>query len=185
MLMNTTILSSTFFLTILLSVGLFFFIKASVKDRIEQVKLLYTQPQESLMAQLQQYFTQRAYRVVAVDAAQNQVTFEGFVQPSWFMAIFLTLLAATGILCLALVLSFLFPGFANGFFGLELLSPLTGWFYWQKAGRPEQVRLKFEDVPTEGIDQPANFLTVTAHRDELATLQRSLQSTLTVAADSR
>jgi Cofactor assembly of complex C subunit B len=181
--MNTTILSSTFFLTILLSVGLFFFIKASVKDRTEQIKLLYTQPQESIVAQLQQYFTQRAYRVVAVDAAQNQVTFEGFVQPSWFMAIFLTLLAATGILCLALLLSFLFPGFATGFFGLELLSPLAGWFYWQKAGRPEQVRLKFEDVPKQGTDQPESTVTVTAHRDELATLKRSLDSTFRLASE--
>jgi Cofactor assembly of complex C subunit B len=172
--MNTTILSSTLLLTVLLSVGLFFFIKASVKDRTKAVKLSSGQPQEFVLAQLQQYFTQRAYKVAAVDAAQNQVTFQGFVQPSWFLAIFLTLLAAAGILCLALVLSMLFPQAASLFLGLELLSPLAGWFYWQKAGRQEQVLLKLEDAASEGMAKAQSLITVTAHRDELAALQQSL-----------
>jgi hypothetical protein len=38
--MNTAVLPSTFVLTLLLAVGLFFFIKASVKDRTEQVNSL-------------------------------------------------------------------------------------------------------------------------------------------------
>ena len=92
--MNTTILSSTLLLTLLLAVGLFFFIRASVKDRTEQVKLIAEQPEESLLTQLQEYFDQRAYRIDSVDAATNHVTFSGFVRPSWFLAIFLTLLAA-------------------------------------------------------------------------------------------
>lgn len=172
--MNTTILSSTFLLTILLSVGLFFFIKASVKDRTQAVQLISFQPQESLLPQLQQYFTQRAYQLAAVDAAQNQVVFQGFVRPSWFLAIFLSLLAAVGLLCLSLVLSLLFPGTAKLFLGLELLSPLAGLFYWQKAGRTEQVSLKFENSLSEGTNQPQSLITVTAHRDELAALQQAL-----------
>lgn len=100
--MNTATLPSLFVITLLLAVGLFFFIRASVKDRIEQVKLTAQESEESLLTLLQQYFEQRAYRVAAVDAAINQVTFQGFVQPSWFMAIFLTLLAACGTLCLSL-----------------------------------------------------------------------------------
>ncbi|HSF73309.1 MAG TPA: cofactor assembly of complex C subunit B, partial [Microcoleus sp.] len=47
--MNTAVLPSTFVLTLLLAVGLFFFIKASVKDRIEQVKLASESAQESLL----------------------------------------------------------------------------------------------------------------------------------------
>ncbi len=68
--MNTAVLPSTFVLTLLLAVGLFFFIKASVKDRTEQVKLSSDSAQESLLTQLQQYFSDRAYRVAAVDANQ-------------------------------------------------------------------------------------------------------------------
>lgn len=172
--MNTTILSSTLLLTILLAIGLFFFIRASVKDRTQQVQLISTEPEESLLTQLQQYFDQRAYQVAAVDAATNQVTFQGFVRPSWFLAIFLTLLAACGILCLSLVLSILYPTLTSVFMGLVLLAPIAGVFYWKKAGRIEQVFLKVEALPTQDTI-PQNLITVTAHRDELQELQQALK----------
>ncbi len=172
--MNTTILSSTFLLTLLLAVGLFFFIRASAKDRTQQVKLIAEQPEESILIQLQQYFDRRAYRIAAVDAKQNQVTFQGFVRPSWFLAIFLSLLAFCGFLCLALVLAILFPPFAKIFLGLVLLSPAAGVFYWKKAGRSEQVSLKVETFA--GVEKETrSLITVIAHRDELAQLQQELQ----------
>ncbi len=172
--MTQTILSSTLLLTLLLAVGLFFFIRASVKDRIQQVKLIAEQPEESLLGQLQQYFAKRSYKVTAVDAAQNQVTFQGFVRPSWFLAIFLTLLAGCGLLCLVLVLSQLFPQMGGLFLVLILLAPASGLFYWQKAGRPEQVSLRVEALTSEGSGGQS-MITVTAHRDELAELQQALQ----------
>lgn len=172
--MTTTILSSTFLLTLLLAVGLFFFIRASVKDRTQQIKLVTEQPEETLFTQLQQYFEQRAYQVSAVDKELNQVTFSGFVRPSWFLALFLTFLAATGLLCLSLVLSQLFPSFGQIFLLLLLLAPLSGFFYWQKAGRREQVSLKVEQLAT-ATTGTQNLITVTAHRDELQSLQQTLQ----------
>ena len=172
--MIPTTLASTLVLTILLSVGLFFFIKASVKDRTEAIELLSEQPQEIIGPQLQQYFTQRSYRIASVDAAAGQVVFEGLVRPSWFLAIFLTFLAAIGILCLALVLSMLFPQMEVAFFGLELLSPIAGLFYWRQAGRQEKVCLKFEDLSSSQFPQSKSLITVTGHRDELASLQQAL-----------
>ena len=154
-------------------VGLFFFIRASVKDRTQQVKLIAEEPEESLLGQLQEYFDQRAYRVAAVDPAQNQVTFEGFVRPSLFLAIFLTLLAASGLLCFALVLSLLYPSLSNLFLALILLAPAAGVFYWKKAGRLEQVGLKVEALPDRGKGGQS-LITVTAHRDELLQLQQAL-----------
>lgn len=154
-------------------VGLFFFIRASVKDRTQQVKLIAEEPEESLLGQLQEYFDQRAYRVAAVDPAQNQVTFEGFVRPSWFLAIFLTLLAASGLLCFALVLSLLYPSLSNLFLTLILLAPAAGVFYWKKAGRLEQVGLKVEALP-DREKGGQSLITVTAHRDELLQLQQAL-----------
>lgn len=171
---NTTILSSTFLLTLLLAIGLFFFIRASVKDRTQQMQLLSCEPEESLLTRLQQYFDQRAYRVAAVDAATNQVTFQGFVRPSWFLAIFLTVIAACGILCLSLVLSLLYPKLSSVFFALILLAPAAGVFYWNKAGRSEQVLLKVEAAPNQDTDSQS-LITVTAHRDELIELQESLK----------
>ncbi len=171
--MNSPILSSTFLLTLLLAVGLFFFIRASVKDRTSEEKLISSQSEESLLTQLQQYFSGRAYRVAAVDAAQNQVTFEGYVQPSWFLAIFLTLLAGVGTLCLALVLAILLPQLGNVFLGLLVLAPAAGLFYWQRAGRREKVCLKLETLTLDGNRQQS-LITVQAHRDELAELKRAL-----------
>lgn len=171
--MNTYVIPSTLLLTVLLMVGLFFFVKASVKDRTQQVSLITESSEDALLSQLDQYFTQRAYRVVALDL--EGVTFTGMVRPSVFLAIFLTLLVAAGMLCLGLVLSLLVPKFSAGFLGLVLLAPVAGFFYWQRAGRQEQVLVKVEPLPGKDQSEDQSRLTVTAHRDELAALQHSLK----------
>jgi Cofactor assembly of complex C subunit B len=177
--MQTPVLSSTALLTILMSIGLVFFIRASTKDRIQVAKLVTPQQGEPLLEQIQQYFTQRAYRIATVDAAKNQVTYEGFVRPSVFLAVFLTLLAAIGLLCLALMLSFSFPDATSLLPGLVIFAPLAGIFYWKKSARPEQVLLQVEALSDSNQPSSAqqSLLTVTAHRDELAELQRSLNLT--------
>lgn len=171
--MDTAILPSTFLLTLLLSVGLFFFIRASTKDRIETVQLVSEQDEAALMFQLKEYFRSRSYRVAAVDQEQNEVTFEGNVRPSWFLAIFLTLLAAIGIVCLSLVVYLLFPNLSTFVLAMVLLSPLSGLFYWKKSGRLEKVSLKVETTQSEQTS--SSKITVVAHRDELGELQRTLQ----------
>lgn len=171
--MSNPVLSSTFFLTLLMAIGLFFFIRASVKDRTQLVTLASDQSEASLVEQLQQYFAQRAYRVTAVNPEQTQVTFEGQVRPSWFLAIFLSLLAAIGILCLVLVLSMLSPTWSAALWFLVLLAPLAGVFYWRGAARPEQVLLTLDSTPTATTAGPSR-ITVTAHRDEILALQRLL-----------
>lgn len=171
---NIFVLPSTLLLTLLMMVGLFFFVKASVKERIQQVKLVAQQSEESILSQLEQYFAQRAYRVTALD--QDQVTFAGLVRPSLFLATFLTLIVAAGLLCLGLVLSILMPQIGTGFLGLVLLAPLAGLFYWQRAGREEKVRLKVEPLlSNHHTSGDHSLLTVTAHRDELAALQHTLK----------
>lgn len=169
-------LSSTVLLTLLLAIGLIFFIRASTKDRIQVVQFVaepHPESMESFLEQLQQYFTERSYRIAAVDPEQNQVTFRGFVRPSVFLAIFLTALAAVGILCLVLVLSILFPQKAQILSGLVVLAPLAGIFYWKKSGREEQVSLKVDSRP-EPYNSFEPILTVTGHRDEVAELQSAL-----------
>lgn len=168
-----TVLTSTFFLTVLIAIGLFFFIRASVKDRIQQVTLLAEFSEDTLLTQLQQYFDQRAYRVKSLDREQDLVTFEGFVRPSLFLALFLTFLAAVGTLCLALILSVLFPQFQGLLLSLVLVAPIAGLFYWQKAGRVEQVALKLKNLDT-ATSSPKRLITITAHRDELAQFQKAL-----------
>lgn len=174
--MDTAILPSTLLLTLLLSVGLFFFIRASTKDRIQKAQFVSALDEATFMQQLQEYFRTRSYQVVAVDPEKNQVTFEGFVNPSWFLAVFLTLLSAVGFLCPALVLSLLFPQLNIVFLGMVLLSPLSGLFYWKKSARFEKVLLKVEATQNELRD--LSQITVIAHRDEINELQKTLKLNL-------
>ncbi|HEY9735439.1 MAG TPA: cofactor assembly of complex C subunit B [Trichocoleus sp.] len=168
--MTNAILSSTFLLTLLLMVGLFFFIRAATKDRTETLQATITQPPEALQEVLQAYFEQRAYRPVAVDAAAGRTTFSGFVRPSVFLATFLSLMAAIGGGCLALVLAILFPNYTYGFPVLLLAAPAAGAFYWRRAGREEQIIMTV--APAEA-DNTAK-VTIAAHRDELIALKQVL-----------
>jgi Cofactor assembly of complex C subunit B len=174
--MDNTILPSTLLLNLLLIVGQVFFIRASTKDRIEKAQLISTQEEAILLPRLKEYFQSRFYRVAEVDPEQNQVTFEGFVRPSLFLAAFLTLLAFVGTMSLALVLSQLFPSYGSIFLGLLLLSPLSGLFYWKKAGRLEKVLLKVE--PTKSNQDSSSRITIVAHRDEINELQQALKLNL-------
>jgi Cofactor assembly of complex C subunit B len=150
-----------------MAIGLFFFIRASVKDRTQQIKLIAPESLAKLLDELEAYFQERAYQMLAVDPKQNRVTFQGFVRPSWFLTIFLSILAAFGLFCLSLILAFVYPSIAFWFWILPVLSPLAGIFYWRKAGRWEKVLLEIKS-------ESENLLIVTAHRDELIQLQAKL-----------
>ncbi|MGA7933749.1 MAG: cofactor assembly of complex C subunit B [Kovacikia sp.] len=170
--MTSSVLSSTFLLTLLLLVGLLFFIRASVKDRTQIVRLVSEQKEDTVLPQLQHYFAQRSYQIRAMNEAHNQIALEGFVRPSLFLASFLTMLAAIGILCLALVLCILLPSFAIAWLGFVLFAPLAGIFYWRRAGRPEKVLLKVE-AATGPCQEELSVITVAAHRDEVAEFRRA------------
>jgi hypothetical protein len=172
--MGNPTLSSTVFLTVLMLIGLVFFIRASVKDRTQVLAFTSEQPQADLANQLQRYFAQRAYSVTGVDGEQNQITFEGIVRPSLFLAIFLVMLAIVGTMCLSLILVIVFPSLSIGAFLPIVVSPLAGFFYWKRAKRPEKVVLKLEAASTNVVANSQSLLTVTAHRDELLELQRTL-----------
>lgn len=150
-------------------IGLFFFIRASVKDRTKQIRLVPAESEDVLIKKLQDYFESRAYQLVSIDTNNKQVSFTGFVQPSIFLAILLSLLAVVGLSCLVLVLFLLFPNVNYLFWLLILAAPLAGIFYWKKAGRWEKILLQV--VPQ--IDSP-NLVSITAHRDELIQLQENL-----------
>lgn len=162
-----------------MAVGLFFFIRASVKDRTEVLHLGSNHPPEALSSQLKDYLCQRRYQVVGFDPEDNRVTFEGNVRASWFLAIFLSLLAAVGFLCVALVLATLIPSLSQGIIALVLLSPLAGVFYWKQANRREQVSLTVkatdnsDEKTSPKLEAEGSIATIVGHRDELAALQRA------------
>jgi Cofactor assembly of complex C subunit B len=161
------VLPSTLLLTLLMLVGMIFFVKASVKARIQVAQFLSSESQEAIAATLKQYLGQRAFRPISLD--QNQLTFEGMVRPSIFMALFLTLMVAAALFCLGLMLSLLWPLVGLKFVGLAVLAPLATLFYWKKAERPETVVLRVEQ-----FNPQQTLITITAHRDELAELGTAL-----------
>lgn len=172
--LDTTVLSSTFLLTVLLGIGLIFFIKASTKERSTELNLVAEGSEESVLPKLEQYFSSRAYKIDRLDPQSQSVTFKGMVRPSWFLAIFLSSLAASGLACLGLVLGFIYPSIGNWFLVLVLFSPVAGWFYWRGAGRMEYVSIQVEPV-LNSTGQTQTLIKVIGHRDELAILQQSLQ----------
>ncbi len=126
----------------------------------------------ALLPRLEAYFKERAYRIAAVDRETDIITFEGLVRPSVFLAVLLTGLAAIGSMCLALVLAMALPDIGNLFWGLLLVAPLAGWFYWAGATRTEQVRLRVKAVTEETAPTQ---IEISGHRDELAVFQSALQ----------
>lgn len=181
--MTQTNTSSILFITLLLMVGLFFFIRAATKDRTEVLTLVRQTPPQTLIQELTTYFEGRAYRVTNPEvsptegASQTKIELSGFVRPSVFLAIFLSFLAAVGALCFALVLGILYPRYGLAFTGLTLISPVAGWLYWQRAGREE--RVIFEVSPEPGADLlQQSKLVVMAHRDELLALEQALEQAL-------
>jgi hypothetical protein len=55
------------------------------------------------------------------------------------------------------------------------LAPGAGWLYWRKAGRTEQVAFVLDETTPQ---VSGSLLKVSAHRDELESLQRSLNLTV-------
>jgi hypothetical protein len=168
---------SIFGLTFLLFIGLFFFIRASTKDRTETALYVTALPDVTLLEKLQEYFARRAYRVTVVDPESGQIALEGNVGASVFLAVFLGGLAAVGLLCLSLVVVISAPQLGYWPYALLGLSPLASWFYWRGANRLEQVSFCVlpSDEPTHATGQAGETqLRVTAHRDELATLAAQL-----------
>ncbi|NCJ06936.1 cofactor assembly of complex C subunit B [Synechococcales cyanobacterium C] len=182
--MDALVLSSTLVLTVLLLIGLFFFVRASVKDRTETYRVTTPIPAAALLDQVQTYLQNRAYQLKAWDDQTDQVIFEGIVAPSRFLAVFLVSIVGVALWCLSLVLMTLIPSVGYGWYSLVALSPLAGWFYWQQARRPEVVCLKVATGSSTDQEAQAGFqfkmqtiLTVTAHRDEFIAMQASFKET--------
>ncbi|MEM8604645.1 MAG: cofactor assembly of complex C subunit B [Cyanobacteria bacterium P01_H01_bin.121] len=183
-------LPSTFFLTLLLAIGLTFFIRASTKDRTQTLTELLQQPPETALQRLKSYFQQRAYQEFDSEIATARkpgLLLRGYVTPSLGLAIFLTCLALIGFFCLALVLAISLPAIGQQWFWVLVLAPLAGVFYWRGAGREEEIQIAIQ--PTEASTEPsaepsastapstaepATYqLQITAHRDELIALRQS------------
>ncbi|MGK7909305.1 MAG: cofactor assembly of complex C subunit B [Synechococcus sp.] len=161
---------STLIMTVLLLVGLFFFIRASGKDRTEIRRYLSQESVEEVGQTLRGYLNQRSYQIVDTDET-GLATFVGQARPSGFLTGLLSLLAGVGLLCLALVLQVLKPELGGLPYFLILGAPFGGWYYRKKSTREETLKLRVSE--SEVIGQ--STLDIQGHRDELNLLPELLQ----------
>ncbi|MFS8894683.1 cofactor assembly of complex C subunit B [Synechococcus sp. O70.2] len=160
---------STLALTLLLGIGLFFFLRASGRDRSETRFYSSSRSLEEMGSLLRKHLEGRAYRLQFADA-EGIATFVGQARPSVGLAVFLTGLAGVGLACLALVLSLLEPSWRAWPWTLVLAAPWAGWYYWRRNYRLERLRLKLQ----EADPPPGSLLWVEGQRDELEVLAASL-----------
>ncbi|KAK1295522.1 hypothetical protein QJS10_CPA16g00810 [Acorus calamus] len=74
--------------------------------------------------------------------AGEVLSFEGIMVPSSSQAALLTFCTCISLASVALVLSITVPKGGNNWFWLTVLSPLAGVYYWRRAARKEQIKVK-------------------------------------------
>ena len=102
-------LNSTLLLTILLAIGLFFFLRASSKDRTTIVEITSSQKPIEVLKVMYEWLDLRGWNQTGGDFDQRILIFTGQVVSSKFLAIFLGLLGGFGSCALGLVIIQIYP----------------------------------------------------------------------------
>ncbi|MFO0033438.1 MAG: cofactor assembly of complex C subunit B [Cyanobacteriota bacterium] len=174
-------LGSTLLLTLLLAIGLVFFLRAASKDRTTVVDVQSPRPSLEVLEGLVAWLKQRGWHPTAKDPQRQVLSFSGQVQASLALAVLLTCLASLGAVSLGLVLHQLFPAVGWWVLALALLGPLAGRIYWRRASRPESLELRLINESAGG----GSTLRLRAHRDELIAMEKELGPSLGLASDGR
>ncbi|MFM7086230.1 MAG: cofactor assembly of complex C subunit B [Cyanobium sp.] len=172
-------LASTLLLTLLLVIGLVFFLRAASKDRTTVVDVQSPRPPLEVLAGLEQWLASRGWQSDGGDASRQLLRFRGQVQASTALALLLSLLGAVGAACLGLVLCQLLPQLGGWPLLLALLGPAAGLIYRRRAARSEILELRLLNPDTTG----SSSLRLRAHRDELIAMERDLGPRLQLASD--
>ena len=173
------IFSSTLLLTLLMGVGLFFFLRAASKDRTTLVEVTSSRPPLEVLDGLNRWLIARGWRAVTGDPQRQVLRFEGEVAASRALALLLSLLAACGAAALGLVLRQLLPLLGFWPLLLMLLGPLSGLIYEKRSRRQETLELKL--LAQQGY--VPTTLQLRAHRDELIAIEQQLGRPLNLRSD--
>ncbi|MEB3306476.1 MAG: cofactor assembly of complex C subunit B [Cyanobacteriota bacterium] len=174
-------IGSTLLLTVLMAIGLMFFLRAASKDRTTVVEVQSPRPALEVLDGMVAWLGSRGWKPSSKDPLRQVLRFSGQVQASLPLAVLLSLLGSLGGGSLALVLHQLLPEVGWWVFALALLGPLAGWIYCRRAARPESLELRLiEEAPDGG-----STLRLRAHRDELIAMEKDLGPSLGLASDGR
>ncbi|XP_068652132.1 protein COFACTOR ASSEMBLY OF COMPLEX C SUBUNIT B CCB1, chloroplastic [Aristolochia californica] len=140
--------------------GLWSLIKRSVKSKI--VKRTFVGEEKKapnqVAGEILSFFTRNNFAVA--DRGEN-ITFEGMMVPSRGQAALLTFCTCISLASISLVLTITVPDLGNNWFWLTILSPLAGAYYWKRASRKEQIKVKLtvdddgslSEIVVQGDDQ--------------------------------
>ena len=173
--------SSTLFLTILLAIGLGFFLRAASKDRTTVVDVQSPLPPLEVLQGITIWLEERGWEKNGGNAEEKLLIFQGNVAASTFLTIFLSCLGGVGSACLGLVLIQLYPALNWWPLLLSVIgAPLAGIIYRIKSNREESLEVKLisPDVSANSI------LRIKAHRDELIAIQVELSETLELSSEN-
>ena len=173
-------LNSTLFLTILLSIGLFFFLKASSKDRTTIIDISSSKQPIEVLNEVCNWLKSRGWQQVQVNSDKKILTFRGQVVSSKSLAIFLSILGGLGSCSLGLVLVQIYPflmwwpillGCVGG--------PISGFVYFKNSQREEIFEFKLINETEIEFTK----LRLSAHRDELIAFENALKDKLELSSD--
>ena len=176
-----TAFSSTLFLTILLAIGLGFFLRAASKDRTTIVNVKSPLPPLEVLKGISFWLEERGWTKNGGNVEEKLLIFNGNVASSKFLVIFLSCLGGLGSACLGLVLIQLYPSLSWWPLLLAAIgAPLAGIVYRIKSNREEslEVKLLSPDLSDSSI------LRIKAHRDELIAIQLELSESLKLSSDN-
>ncbi|ESW23710.1 hypothetical protein PHAVU_004G069700 [Phaseolus vulgaris] len=141
--------------------GLWSLIKRSVKSKIVQKTFIGEGEKKApnqVAGEILSFFTRNNF---AVTDRGETITFEGQMVPSRGQAALLTFCTCISLASVALVLTITFPDIGNNWFLITILSPLAGVYYWTRASRKEQIKVKIivaddgklSEIVAQGDDQ--------------------------------
>ncbi len=172
--------SSVLLLTILLAIGLVFFLRAASKDRTTVVDVSSPLPPLEVLNGISDWLEKRGWKSDGGDAERKVLRYQGQVASSRFLAILLSMYGGLGSACLGLVIRQLYPSL--GWWPLMLVivgGPLAGLIYSKRSARIESFEFRLMSS-----DETLNStLRIRAHRDELIALELELAKTLQLASD--
>ena len=167
---------ATLFLFVLSAPGLYSLVKRSAKSKVVRKTFEIPGPkvegaasQDDMAREISAFFRRNNY--VVADAGEV-ITFEGNIAPERGTAAYITFCVLIGLLCIGLVCSIALPG-GDAWYGLALLSPLSGQYYLDNAGRKEEVKVK---MVTSDDDMTVD-ITVEGDQEEVERFRRELDLT--------
>ncbi|XP_010249255.1 PREDICTED: protein COFACTOR ASSEMBLY OF COMPLEX C SUBUNIT B CCB1, chloroplastic [Nelumbo nucifera] len=142
--------------------GLWSLIKRSVKSKVVQKAFVGEGEDKKVPNQVAgeilSFFTRNNF---TVSDRGETITFEGMMVPSRGQAALLTFCTCISLASVALVLTITVPDVGDNWYWLTILSPLAGVYYWTRASRKEQIKVKMivaddgtlSEIIVQGDDQ--------------------------------